>query len=404
MFTDLRIKNFRLFDDLKIKGLRRINLFVGENNSGKTAVLEAVAMVAAGDTPDVFNMNSFRGETMPKSEVAFREYLKLFFKDLDNTRGFEIRAAHTDQGVRQIKATVEQKRESVVSDDRKDSGLAAGRPDCILKLALSDGYDRSTEFKAFFAEGKIRAIGGPTEGKEPPLPVVAEYIPPNIDLSYSDADRLSELRRQKRTDGIRNALRRFEPKVKNVPEVLVSEGTTKVFCDIGTQELMPLGIMGEGTARLLRLLVRMERPAASNAEDGRAFIVDEIENGFHHETLVHVWRMLDEASRRNATQVFAATHNRECMVAAHQAIDIDNLAIHRVETDQDGASRCITLTHKARNYWRWGTCDGCGCPVRVWGGLLDVLTCADCDPYAAPVLSGVEPVEPLSEPDDEWDR
>ena len=34
MFTELRIRNFRLFEDLTIKGLRRINLFVGKNNSG----------------------------------------------------------------------------------------------------------------------------------------------------------------------------------------------------------------------------------------------------------------------------------------------------------------------------------------------------------------------------------
>lgn len=349
MFTDLRIKNFRLFDDLKIDELRRINLFVGKNNSGKTAVLEAVAMVAAGDQLDVLRMNSYRGENLPESEDAFRAYLKLFFKDLDDTKGFEIRAAHGVHGVRRVTATVEQKRE-LVSDGREDRGLVAGMPDCILDLALSDGHDRSTEFKAFLAEGKIRAIGGPTEGKEPPLPVVVEYIPPNIDLSHSDADRLSELRRQKRTDGIRNALRRFEPKMKNAPEVLASEGTTKMFCDIGTQELMPFGLMGQGTARILRLVVRMERTPASNVSDERAFIVDEIDNGFHHETLVHVWKVLDEASRRNATQVFATTHSRECLKAAYKAykaIDLlDDLAIHRLETDQDGASRCVTLTRE----------------------------------------------------------
>lgn len=351
MFTDLRIKNFRLFDDLKIDELRRVNLFVGKNNAGKTAVLEAVVMAAAGDQLDVLRMNSYRGETIPESENAFRAYLNLFLNDLDDTRIFEIKAAHAVHGVRWVTATVEQKRKLVVTEDREDRGLVAGMPDCILELALSDGYDRSTKFKAFFAEGRIRAIGGPTEGKEPPLPVVVEYIPPNIDLSDSDADRLSELRKQKRTDVVLNALRRIEPRIKNAPEVLVSEGTTKVFCDIGAQELMPLGLMGEGTARILRLVVRMERTPASNVADERVFIVDEIENGFHHETLVHVWQALDEASRRNATQVFATTHSRECLEAAYKAykaIDLlDDLAIHRLETDQDGASRCVTLTREA---------------------------------------------------------
>lgn len=262
MFTDLRIKNFRLFDDLKIDELRRVNLFVGKNNAGKTAVLEAVAMVAAGE-------------------------------DLDNARGFEIRAAHTDQ------------RHKIDVDEQ-------------------------------------------AKGKGPPPPIAVEYIPPNIDLADSDAERLIELRKQRRADDILNALRGIEPRIKSVPEVLVSEGSTKVFCDIGAQELMPLGLMGAGTTRILRLLVRMERPSASNAGNGRVCIVDEIDNGFHHETLGHMWQVLDEASRRNATQVFATTHSRECLEAAYKAIiDLDDLAIHRLETDRNGASRCVTLTREA---------------------------------------------------------
>lgn len=39
MLTQLKIQNFRLFKHLHIEGLRRINLFAGKNNSGKTALL-----------------------------------------------------------------------------------------------------------------------------------------------------------------------------------------------------------------------------------------------------------------------------------------------------------------------------------------------------------------------------
>jgi hypothetical protein len=48
MLRFLHIKNFRLFRDLKIEPLNGINLIAGENNSGKTAMLEALYLLFGG--------------------------------------------------------------------------------------------------------------------------------------------------------------------------------------------------------------------------------------------------------------------------------------------------------------------------------------------------------------------
>ena len=45
MYTSLSIKNFRAFQSLEVEGLKRVNLFTGRNNSGKTSVLEAVYLL-----------------------------------------------------------------------------------------------------------------------------------------------------------------------------------------------------------------------------------------------------------------------------------------------------------------------------------------------------------------------
>ncbi len=42
MFKSLSIKNFRAFRDLSIDGLDRVNVIAGANDTGKTAVLEAL--------------------------------------------------------------------------------------------------------------------------------------------------------------------------------------------------------------------------------------------------------------------------------------------------------------------------------------------------------------------------
>src|ERR1700733_8949389 len=62
MVDSFTIKNFRSFDDISVKGCGNINLIVGENGSGKTALLEAL-FLAAGISPDIiFRTRSWRGQ------------------------------------------------------------------------------------------------------------------------------------------------------------------------------------------------------------------------------------------------------------------------------------------------------------------------------------------------------
>lgn len=347
MFTDLRIKNFRLFDDLKIVGLRRINLFVGKNNTGKTAVLEAMAMVAGGHSPDVpVRLNLGRGAEMPESEHGFRTYLQFFFKDLDSKTQMEIESTHRDNGVRRVVVGVRRSPVgTVVADQPGMDVVAEGTNQEILTLSLNDGLGGHSESRVFLAEGKARLMEDRTS--KPAVPVLVEYVSANVDLSFADVQRISELRRQKHVEGLLVALSRIEPRIVGAPEVIADYSGYNVFCDVGLEQLMPLGLMGQGVARILRLLVRMERVARGTADEGRIFIVDEIENGFHHEAQAHVWRALDAVSNRNATQIFATTHSRECLRAAYEVIDAGDLAIHRMEADDDGAARCITLSPDA---------------------------------------------------------
>ena len=53
MLTGVDISNYRGFKSFRIEGLTRVNLLVGKNNSGKTALLEAVHLISSGGNPAV---------------------------------------------------------------------------------------------------------------------------------------------------------------------------------------------------------------------------------------------------------------------------------------------------------------------------------------------------------------
>ena len=51
MYKTFRVKNFRCFEDLQINDLGRVNLIAGKNNTGKTALMEAMYLHTANRDP-----------------------------------------------------------------------------------------------------------------------------------------------------------------------------------------------------------------------------------------------------------------------------------------------------------------------------------------------------------------
>ena len=63
MLERLHIQNYRVFNDLKIDRLSRLNLIAGKNNSGKTSLLETIFLLAGGGNPKAalpFSRNGIR--------------------------------------------------------------------------------------------------------------------------------------------------------------------------------------------------------------------------------------------------------------------------------------------------------------------------------------------------------
>ncbi len=61
MIDRLIVENFRCFEHLELDGLSRINVVVGENASGKTALLESLFFAAAGNPEILARLRVFRG-------------------------------------------------------------------------------------------------------------------------------------------------------------------------------------------------------------------------------------------------------------------------------------------------------------------------------------------------------
>lgn len=82
MIDQLIIENFRGINHIEVNDLRRINIFVGENNSGKTSVLEAIFLNIGAVNPELApRINAFRDHNKV-DDSFFRSFFYNF--DINN--------------------------------------------------------------------------------------------------------------------------------------------------------------------------------------------------------------------------------------------------------------------------------------------------------------------------------
>ena len=349
MFQRLRIKNFRLFGELEVDGLSRVNLLAGRNNSGKTSLLEALFLLSGGGNPElILTVTILRGvnEVPGSLGVAPETFWKPLFAELDVHRRIEISGDGADGATLELTIamerpdTVELIRGDVDRSSRDGSRQIVNLPDSQV---LRTARELAETLKFSFAHGAERRegrLGVTQQGLQVTapgshIPFKAVFLSGRSGSLEEDAVRLGQLRTRKQGELLTNALRIVEPRLQSVEDTMAS-GTAMLWGDIGLPELVPLSVMGEGMVRLARLVL------AISAAPAGLVPVDEIENGVHHSILGKVWTAVAEAARQFDAQVFATTHSFECVAAANQSLEADQWRYHRLDRRIDGTSRCVS--------------------------------------------------------------
>ncbi len=101
-----------------------------------------------------------------------------------------------------------------------------------------------------------------------------------------------------------------------------------VYAHFGMKNAISITQTGQGFSKLFSLFCRM---LLSNA---RALFVDEIENGLYYEALPLIWKGIATLAASENIQVFATTHSRECIIAAHETMKSMphyDFALHRLQ-------------------------------------------------------------------------
>ena len=335
MLMSLNISNYRIFNELEMNRLDRINLIVGRNNSGKTTLLEAIFLLAgAGNAEMALNAYVIRGpdQGAPINQRIGQTFWKPMFSALNTSNPVQITGHDAVHGPLTLDITSERQEQGTIEFpiDGPDSDPVA---DLLGHRSLVFNY-RGPGNKQ--VESRIRTKKQGFELKQGNIdpPFLAAIVEPRAGNTHEDAIRLGTLRRQKQGHVLLKALKVIEPKLQSI-EDNSSSGTPMIWGDVGLTELIPLPALGEGMTRIARIVL-----AIAASPDG-VVVLDEIETGLHHSILSKVWEVIFDTARQFNTQIFATTHSFECAEAAHQSLGSHGFLLHRIEANGE-ENRCVT--------------------------------------------------------------
>lgn len=353
MWQNFTVRNFRPFSGLVLQPLGRVNLIAGKNNTGKTALLEAMHLHSyPQDVMLPFTINELRGVASQKKYDE--DICSWLFYDRNASLGLTL-ISQDEKGVTRtlqmqiLDATARAR----LPDAKKaiESSFVQGEwsaewPALLLKTEVSGKESWAVGFPD--AQG-MRAISNSTAWDGPSVFIGSSGRPAEEDVAA-----FSELEITNRQEELLPSLQILEPRLQRLAIVL-SSGKPVIHGSIGLSRLVPMSFMGEGTRRLLSILLAIVTAAGGNV------LIDEVENGLHYSVLTKVWQAIAHAARQANVQVFATTHSYECIVAAHEAFTANgpyDLRLFRLDRigedikvaayDQDVLGYATEMNHEVR--------------------------------------------------------
>lgn len=313
MIAKLEIQNFRGLRHVNLTGLKRVNLIVGGNDTGKTSILEALVLLlgdgsALRNLPITFRTNQSGGQSVDDSNDRENFWSWLFY-DRSSENKIGINASLTSR------ETIVVRNEQLPDPHRGSDVLqpVLTRTDSRVKdddRVHRPGMPKKGQVRLLqMGQHQFSVMGG-NSPEDFRLAVLSTRAPNPVQdaENYNQVALLADGERR-----IEEIMREIEPRVRRLRYAkLPGTHSPLIFVDIGLSRAVPATQMGQAFNRILHIYTHVM------ANRANVLLVDEIENGIFSESMPKIWKGLLALCEREDIQIFATTHSRECVMAAHE--------------------------------------------------------------------------------------
>jgi len=321
MINEIEIIDYKGFKNLKLDNLSQINVISGENNVGKTALLEAIFLYKNIYFEDK-NLGMF---------TSIEPFLFI-------ARNRDITGNKINKYLKNIHFLAKTNEFSMNINYKSANRLTKEEQQNVKKIFNQD-YEHFiiNYINDFLIIKPIKSIG---------LKRIFEYE--YINSSKPTSKRLVELYSKIQSKGIQHKFLTYLKLLDNdiewiEPQLLDDEMLLRINLKNPERSLVS-SELGEGTNRYIEILATL----LSNSK-GTVFI-DEIENGIHYTKLYDVWKAIIEIVQKEEIQLFVTTHDRESIEAlaeASQDMNFNQITSIKLEKNRENSIYPIIRTYSS---------------------------------------------------------
>jgi predicted ATPase len=334
MIESIKIRNFKGFKVAALEGLQRVNIIVGDNASGKTALGEALMLAAGGGTFAVGQMRLGRGRlfpqiSQPSTFVWTRSLFEEFWDDLFYDRSERIEFSMQDTNADKVVVRVYYDRKAPSSQQQTPFPAEPVSPIVFERT-------RSTGTNTTRISLKNNQFDTTYEGD-----ASGEFVPNIVPIGsavvfdqQTGTSWFSDLVKTHDEEQIHSQIREIFPQVQDLA-IALDATLPSLYAGLAhVGDRLPIGLVSSGVARLLYMLL------AINSVPKGVVMIDELENGIYFANQSKIWKCLFDFSRKRDVQLFVSTHSWECLRAVQGLISEHKADFTLVRTvrDLDGTS------------------------------------------------------------------
>lgn len=330
MLQNIKIKNFKKFAELNLQNFSRINVFIGNNNSGKSTILEAIDVCG---TNDFYNslQRSLRIKNIDESRVIMQRMMPVRqrFDLLGNVEDYLFNDTKLKQatfalsGENILQNTVI----SIGIDNKIDTEQINLREENFIQehslikqsinYKLTVGGNLKNE-SAIVIDNDNGLMS--TRIKQPyKIYNVTYFQTKNIEVIGS---LYSNLVKNKKKNLLIEKLQVFDSSISNIELI---NGDFSV--DVGKNVLLPINYLGTGIISIVYLIIYI-----LNSENG-VLLIDELENGIYYKKFTNLIKTLDNLSHEFNVQLFITTHSNDFI---RNLDKFSELSLYRLNPKFDG--------------------------------------------------------------------
>jgi len=351
MITSLGIKNYRNLINIELNSLGKINLITGKNNTGKSALLEAISIFTTkADLSWIFSLLQERGEYYRNNnsnnpvEMNLKTFSSLFsgrkisfFEENSAIQigtlkepllGSEFSSNKISlrivKFIEEVLKQTELENEEQIIARRKKIIINENEENLFTEVYIgieikgSDFYsiiplDTDRVFRQYnYPQNKL------TDN--------IQYIRTRNIESELNGRLWDKIALSHKEEFVIKALKIIEPNIERL--TFINNYTTPQSERIpviklkNENNIVPLKSMGDGINRILTIIL-----ALINSDNGY-LLIDEFENGLHYSVQKKLWDIIFDLATELDIQIFATTHSQDCIDSFEHALNKRNDAMN----------------------------------------------------------------------------